>query len=542
MPKTQRTFRIDDAAPPKESFRADAGLLTRPRKMPNGFLKADAFFTRVGVFDYYNLDGTVRRELRTVEEVFKPDSMASFEMQTVTLGHPTVAVTARNSKKYSVGHSGQDVRRNVDKMQGSIMVTDEDAILSMRKGMREISNGYYCDLERTPGVTKGLEGIPDGLAYDCIQRNIVANHIAIVDRGRAGPEVQARVDSLRVDGITATDIAVSLNLDEIDSEWDLSHFDEDQDEKKPPAGYAWKNPVFDIQATSEDPTTDIQPVHLVGMMAVPLIQEKGLVLSEVAQALSVGENEVEPILSGVVFPTKLQLEGLADLIGVPVEILQGLLPERQREQLDGERQMEDFDIELNGVVFKLKGDSSAKMALTKQLGDAVSNLAAAESKADSADAKVVEVQAKLDAASEEKQALQAKLDAATDPSTVQARVDARVALETEAKKVLGEKFSKDDNDEDMRKAVILAVQPEAKLDGKENAYLEARFDAALELHSDNAKKVPGYNKTRVVLTKNDAEGAGNRPGDELEAAKARRDERNAKAWEQPMGITKDTVK
>jgi hypothetical protein len=44
-------------------------------------------------------------------------------------------------------------------------------------------------LEDTAGIS------PDGEAYDAIQRNIVANHIAIVDRGRAGAGARVRMDN-----------------------------------------------------------------------------------------------------------------------------------------------------------------------------------------------------------------------------------------------------------------------------------------------------------------------------------------------------------
>jgi hypothetical protein len=54
--------------------------------------------------------------------------------------------------------------------------------------MREVSCGYTADLVEEPGVYQGQ-------AYDFIQRNIKYNHIAIVDKGRAGPDVRIRLDS-----------------------------------------------------------------------------------------------------------------------------------------------------------------------------------------------------------------------------------------------------------------------------------------------------------------------------------------------------------
>lgn len=51
------------------------------------------------------------------------------------------------------------------------------------------------DVFRSPGVTSGIDGIPDGLHYDVIQRNIRGNHVALVDKGRAGETACLRMDS-----------------------------------------------------------------------------------------------------------------------------------------------------------------------------------------------------------------------------------------------------------------------------------------------------------------------------------------------------------
>jgi len=58
----------------------------------------------------------------------------------------------------------------------------------MKGGKVQTSCGYECDLDETPGVYEGQR-------YDAIQRNIRANHVAIVESGRAGSEVKIRMDS-----------------------------------------------------------------------------------------------------------------------------------------------------------------------------------------------------------------------------------------------------------------------------------------------------------------------------------------------------------
>jgi len=44
-------------------------------------------------------------------------------------------------------------------------------------------------------VTKGIDGIPDGLRYDAIQRRVRYNHVALEPIGRAGPDIGIRLDA-----------------------------------------------------------------------------------------------------------------------------------------------------------------------------------------------------------------------------------------------------------------------------------------------------------------------------------------------------------
>lgn len=57
---------------------------------------------------------------------------------------------------------------------------DADTIKAVQNGKREISMGYTAELEWVDGVTA------DGTAYQAKQKNIRINHLAIVDKGRAG--------------------------------------------------------------------------------------------------------------------------------------------------------------------------------------------------------------------------------------------------------------------------------------------------------------------------------------------------------------------
>lgn len=154
---------------------------------PEGFLVVPGRLARTGVQDYaayeLGMEGDAMRTVRLYrppEEVFNPDSMASFEGKPVTVDHPNEPVTVDNWKAYAVGEvSG--IHRAGDMLAAkTICIKDGAAIAALKSGKRELSNGYRFTLDLTAGVT------PQGAAYDGIQRNIRGNHIALVDSARCG--------------------------------------------------------------------------------------------------------------------------------------------------------------------------------------------------------------------------------------------------------------------------------------------------------------------------------------------------------------------
>lgn len=155
-----------------------------------GFLVDSPIVGRVGIQLYKNADGTVRREFRPPEEVFKADSLNSFVGKPITDGHPAEMVNAKNAKSLLVGAIHTEGKQDGDNVVAGITIHDADVIDKIIKGRkRELSLGYKVDIEEISGVWNGQE-------YDAIQRNIRINHLAIVPRGRAG---NARLNLDRLD-------------------------------------------------------------------------------------------------------------------------------------------------------------------------------------------------------------------------------------------------------------------------------------------------------------------------------------------------------
>lgn len=169
--------------------RYDASPLPPATRLDNGWLSAFGRISRVGVFEYRQADGTIRRELRPPDEVQAPPALASFAMVPVTLGHPPEGLlNAETTRERAVGNLGDSVRADGDFVVANLLVTDGKAVTAAGEGQYQLSCGYSCDVDESPGVWRGER-------YDAVQRNIRGNHVALVGAGRAGPEVRIRLDA-----------------------------------------------------------------------------------------------------------------------------------------------------------------------------------------------------------------------------------------------------------------------------------------------------------------------------------------------------------
>jgi hypothetical protein len=164
----------------------------------------EGYASRAGVFRYRDQAGVITAELRPASEVGRADSLATLARKPVTNTHPNVPVTAENADRFSVGALDGEVNWESDFEDGFIkvrgIVQRKDAVDAVDAGRQELSCGYTCDLDETPGQwTDSLGAVHE---YDAIQRNITYNHLALVDKGRAGSQARLRVDAAMVDDDT----------------------------------------------------------------------------------------------------------------------------------------------------------------------------------------------------------------------------------------------------------------------------------------------------------------------------------------------------
>lgn len=187
----------------------------------DGVMKAMPRIARTGIQIYAGDEcGIVDREwvkvYRPADSVFHKDAWKTYTHLPVTLDHPPVPVTTDNWKKFAVGDTGEDVLRDGESVRVPMMLRDAAAINAFKAGTNQLSVGYTCDLEWSPGVTES------GETYDAIQRNIRANHLAVVAAARGGPsltigddnkqESTMNLKTVMVDGIECqmTDTAAAL--------------------------------------------------------------------------------------------------------------------------------------------------------------------------------------------------------------------------------------------------------------------------------------------------------------------------------------------
>ena len=172
-------------------FRYDVAPIEKYELTPEGYLRCWSTIARTGVQMYTDSDGSIRREYRPETEVASPESLASFAGKAITLEHPPVLLDSANTKDYQIGFSGTEVVYDNGFVRAVITITDQDAIERIMRGdAKEVSAGYRVNYEANAGVTDSGEN------YDGIQKEISGNHIAVVRRGRAGPQVKLHLDRL----------------------------------------------------------------------------------------------------------------------------------------------------------------------------------------------------------------------------------------------------------------------------------------------------------------------------------------------------------
>jgi hypothetical protein len=187
----------------------DRAIIGTTKATQEGYLIATARAVRTGIQDYRASElgmvgNHIVRVMRPEEEVFAADSLQSFSHAPVTINHPAELVDADNWRSLAVGEVSSDVLRDGEFLAVPLILKDAAAIKSVADGKRELSAGYTAD----------MEAAPEGVGYDFVQRNIRINHLALVDKARAGSKARIGdgADNWGIAPLTTTDEAPHMEL------------------------------------------------------------------------------------------------------------------------------------------------------------------------------------------------------------------------------------------------------------------------------------------------------------------------------------------
>lgn len=161
--------------------------------------------SKVGVFDYTGASigapdkSRIYKVYRPAEELADPECIESFKLlpwvdEHHMLGDGPGFMPAE--KKGVHGVIGEDVYFDeaAGILRGNLKVFSKSHAAAIDKNKPELSCGYRCTYDFTPGEWNGVK-------YDVVQRQMRGNHLASVKEGRMGPDV-AVLDhlSFAVDG------------------------------------------------------------------------------------------------------------------------------------------------------------------------------------------------------------------------------------------------------------------------------------------------------------------------------------------------------
>jgi uncharacterized protein len=172
------------------------GQLGRPQRIAAGGLRVPSRLTRTGVL-VYKKDGETIRQLRHPDDVFDAASLETLRSAPLTdRRFHNGFIDPSTWKERSLGHV-ESPRRDGNFIAGDVIINDGATLADAENGRaRDLSPGYRARLEWGAGVY-------DGEPYDCRQRDIRYNHVAVLPpgAGRSGTDVALLMDAAGVEFI-----------------------------------------------------------------------------------------------------------------------------------------------------------------------------------------------------------------------------------------------------------------------------------------------------------------------------------------------------
>ena len=412
--------------------RYDSIPLNKTYFTKEGYLIDHPVVTTVGIFEYHNPDGSIRRELRLPEEVFAEKSLKTYKGKPVIITHDAGEIDKDNVAKEEIGTILSDGNREGNEVKAEIIIHDTDKM--KKSGLKELSLGYSLRLDETSGEWNGEH-------YDAIQRDIEINHLALVSAARAGENARLNIDGKNSEGglkmlIKRRHDAGDPLADAVEK-FKAEHEEEDVEGVEGEENINETENVEDIEKVDEEGTENEVPEDIEKKQRMALLGDEDEV------------EEVEETEEEVIPEEKPE---------VPVEsdedIVKGIRVSRDRRDAEGDPQ--DLHSAM-GVIARQDEDIDKLLAIVEKM------------------------KAKRDFDSAESEGNKMNLDKCGGKKVNMDSVDKIVSQKLELCR-LGDKLRLDGIEKmsilNAKKAIINKIKPNLRLDGKTNVYIDAMFDIA----------------------------------------------------------------
>lgn len=447
-----------------------------------GYLKDRPILTSCGIFEYKNPDGSIRRELRLPEDVFAEESLASYKGKPIIITHDAGIVTKENVGEHQIGTILSEGYRSGEDVRAEIVIHQTDAM--KRSRLKQLSLGYDLDLEETAGEWNGEH-------YDAIQRNIRINHLALVREARAGDQARLNIDSRDSNTILKGGKAMSKKTkdtrraDGLLSQEELAAAIEEYMARR----------AASAAADEDDATKQAVPDDAAQSAAVDGEGEataEPATIEEKVQLIK-DRNDAEGDAPETVEQANEVIAQKDEDMGILYDIIDTLLAER------------DFGKDSEGET------APAADGCEENTDGAEEGEEKAEENTDGADAPIPTFEAP-------------KATSQMNADAVDAIVRQRIQLG-----MLGRTLNLDGVEmmgiPEAKKAIILAVRPSARFDGKSETYIDAMFDMAVQEVSASTKKDTAFQRKQMFNKDSRSEGENDADANSAMSARQRMIER-----------------
>lgn len=452
-PQLNRVIRLDSLPLGQTCFTEEGYLLDRP------------ILTSTGIFEYRNPDGSIRRELRLPEDVFAPESLASYKGKPIIITHDAGLVNSKNVHEEGIGTILTEGYRSGDDVRAEIVIHDTKRMKECR--LKELSLGYNLTLEETPGEWNGEH-------YDAIQRDIQINHLALVREARAGEQARLNIDgrdhekTLKGGKAMSKTPTKTRRSDGILSQEELAKAIEE---------YKQRRAANAPEQADEAPVTE-----------TPVVEEKQgevpAVVEDEAPAAVNGETNELPIEDQVAEMKERRAEDSDDDMKKLFDIIDTLLAQKDFDAAEEVKPEEEEVIAVNS-------DEDEETETNEDEGDETE-----EKPEENVDGEACEDKNCDEDDTEGTEENTDECDKTMNADGIEDIIRQRIAIGT-----IGRSLNLDGLEykkiPEAKRAIISAVRPNIRLDGKGEAYINAMFDLAVDELNFEQKKGTDYQKRQM---------------------------------------------